>query len=461
VPLVVALVVTAGVVVGYVVHRDHTSAGAAPLPTASGSPAPVPSSPAPRGAVLPALQASAPEPTSAGVTLQLAADAHQLQRSAHLAGEVIDADTGTALWAHSPGAPEPPASTTKLLTAAAALTALGPNDRLVTSTAASGHTLYLVGGGDPTIVANRHSVYSPVYPRPATLAALAHRTAAALGSVHRVHLKLDVSKWTGPRAAVGWKPSYVTEGDITPPSPLEVNEGRTDPSDEFAPRTPNPAEQAGQVFAGLLEHDGVRVVGAVTGGTAPAGTPELAHVDSPPVSALVQRMLTVSDDDLAEALGRAVAIEAGLPASFAGAAQAVLAQVRSLGVSVTSVTLHDTSGLSHRDRITPRTLVDLLRAATASTHRDLRWILEGLPVAGLTGTLADRYQVKPSVTARGIVRAKTGTLTGVNTLAGTVVDRSGRLLVFAFMASHAALPGLTVPDLDDLAARLARCGCGG
>jgi D-alanyl-D-alanine carboxypeptidase/D-alanyl-D-alanine-endopeptidase (penicillin-binding protein 4) len=58
------------------------------------------------------------------------------------------------------------------------------------------------------------------------------------------------------------------------------------------------------------------------------------------------------------------------------------------------------------------------------------------------------------------VRAKTGTLSGVNTLAGEVVDRSGRLLVFAFLAPHAPSAGLTEAALDSLAARLVRCGCG-
>jgi serine-type D-Ala-D-Ala carboxypeptidase/endopeptidase (penicillin-binding protein 4) len=60
-----------------------------------------------------------------------------------------------------------------------------------------------------------------------------------------------------------------------------------------------------------------------------------------------------------------------------------------------------------------------------------------------------------------VLRAKTGTLTGVNTLAGLVVDRSGRQLAFAFLASNVTLPGLTVPALDRLAARLGACGCRG
>jgi D-alanyl-D-alanine carboxypeptidase/D-alanyl-D-alanine-endopeptidase (penicillin-binding protein 4) len=185
----------------------------------------------------------------------------------------------------------------------------------------------------------------------------------------------------------------------------------------------------------------------------------LGTVGSPTVTQLVQRMLTVSDDDLAEALGRAVARHQHLPASFAGAARAVTTTARGLGVPTRGVALQDTSGLSHDDRVTPAALVAVLRQATLPGRRQLRPLLAGLPVAGLTGTLSDRYLTRPSDRGAGVVRAKTGTLSRVNALAGTVVDRSGRLLVFAFLASHARLPGLTVPELDALATRLVACGC--
>lgn len=395
----------------------------------------------------------------AGVSSDLAAASHAVKLGAHLVGEVIDADTGAGLWSRGADLPEPPASTTKLLTAAAALSTLGPDYRLATTTRRAGRTVYLVGGGDPTLVRGGGSYFSPSYPRPASLAELAHRTVAALGGSRTVRLRLDTSAWSGPTMALGWKPSYVTEGDITPPSPLELNEGRVDPRNEFAARTQDPAAQAGAAFAVLLRKDGVRVVGQVTAGVPGADSSPLASVTSPPLAALVQRMLTVSDDDLGEALGRAVALKAGLAPTFDGAAAAVTAQVASLGVPIGGVSLEDTSGLSHRDRVTPRALVAVLRAAISPAHPQLRPIVEGLPVAGLTGTLALRYLDPPTSSAAGVLRAKTGTLTGVNALAGLVVDHSGRLLIFAFIASHAASPGLTMAAVDQLAARLARCGC--
>ena len=101
-------------------------------------------------------------------------------------------------------------------------------------------------------------------------------------------------------------------------------------------------------------------------------------------------------------------------------------------------------------------------AAPAQGARDtefLRPLLTGLPVAGGDGTLDDRFAPDaPSASGRGVVRAKTGTLTGVSSLAGLVTDADGRLLVFALM-SQRRQPGAVRPRLDAIAAQLSRCGC--
>ena len=115
------------------------------------------------------------------------------------------------------------------------------------------------------------------------------------------------------------------------------------------------------------------------------------------------------------------------------------------------------SGLSTLDRVTPRLLVATLRLL--AQRPELRPIVAGLPVAGFTGTLTDRYRSRQNRAGAGLVRAKTGTLAGVNTLAGTVVDADGRLLVFAFLTNRATGPDATEAALDRLAAALAGCGC--
>jgi serine-type D-Ala-D-Ala carboxypeptidase/endopeptidase (penicillin-binding protein 4) len=167
-------------------------------------------------------------------------------------------------------------------------------------------------------------------------------------------------------------------------------------------------------------------------------------------------MLTQSDNDLAEALGRLLARRDGQPATFSGAAAAVTTAVTALGVPTRGVHLYDASGLSRADRVTPRALVAVLRLATTS-DRDLSPLSAGLPVAGSTGTLADRYRSKASVVSAGVVRAKTGTLAGVSALAGQVVDADGRLLLFAFLTDHVPLPAPAEQALDRLSTALASC----
>ncbi|MDX3639953.1 D-alanyl-D-alanine carboxypeptidase, partial [Streptomyces sp. MB09-02B] len=90
---------------------------------------------------------------------------------------------------------------------------------------------------------------------------------------------------------------------------------------------------------------------------------------------------------------------------------------------------------------------------------ELRPVLTGLPVAGFTGTLRNRYP--GDATGTGVVRAKTGTLSNVNTLAGTVVDADGRLLAFAFLATETPLEntGPAKNLLTDATSALATCGC--
>jgi D-alanyl-D-alanine carboxypeptidase/D-alanyl-D-alanine-endopeptidase (penicillin-binding protein 4) len=369
-----------------------------------------------------------------------------------LAGLVVDAATGGTVFARRPDASLPPASTVKLLTAAAALEGLGPDATLSTSVLRSGRTLFLVGGGDMTLTDRPR----PGYPRAASLAALARRTAAALGTTGGpVALRYDATAWPGPATAPGWTPGYLSAGDVSRLSPLEVDEARLRRGQ--AQRSADPAAAAAAAFGAELRRNGVVVTGQPRPASASAAASRVATVTSAPVAALVERMLTVSDNDLAESLGRAAATAAGLPADFAGEAEAVLAAVRRLGVPMTGLRLYDASGLSRLDRVSPRALVAVLRASQRDDR--LAPAFEGLPVAGLTGTLADRYRTASSRAGAGVARAKTGTLAGVSALAGQVVDAAGRLLVFAFVTDHAPLPTPAEKALDRLVSRLAACSC--
>jgi D-alanyl-D-alanine carboxypeptidase/D-alanyl-D-alanine-endopeptidase (penicillin-binding protein 4) len=172
-------------------------------------------------------------------------------------------------------------------------------------------------------------------------------------------------------------------------------------------------------------------------------------------------MLLESNNVIAENLARHVAITRGRPASFSGAAAAEEKVLRGLGV--TGVSLVDGSGLSPRDRITPKALVAAVRLAASPARSGLRAAISGLPVAGFSGTLAPGGSVfaEAGPAALGVVRAKTGNLTTVASLAGIAYARDGQLLSFAFMADKLPAKGLAAAgaQIARLATALAGCGC--
>jgi serine-type D-Ala-D-Ala carboxypeptidase/endopeptidase (penicillin-binding protein 4) len=385
---------------------------------------------------------------------------------------VVADQSGQVLWSRSPDQQGTPASTEKVATAVAALDALGPGSHFTTKVVSgSGNSIVLVGGGDPTLAAGAAPLSD--YPQPATLQALAAETAKALKAAHRTQVQLDydASLYTGPGLAPGWPESYVTTGDATSITSLEVDQGRlttsgtpedADDPTNYRARSSDPAAVAAESFGDFLTADGITVAGEPSTGTAPSRAATLGSVSSPPLAVIVEQMLLESNNVIAENLARHVAIATGHPASFAGAAAAETAVLSRLGVR-TGLTLVDGSGLSPEDKIAPAALVQLLALAASPQHPGLRAAVTGLPVAGFAGTLSQGQSVFGDISgsARGVVRAKTGNLSTVAALAGLVYDRDGRVLVFAFDAG--SVPAADLQDaadsLNEAAGVLASCGC--
>ena len=424
---------------------------------------------APVGAHATDARATAP-PTASGLAAMLGAALPPAATGSGVGIEVADAGTGRVLYSANAGIPATPASTTKVVTAVAALTALGPDARFTTTVRQVGDTVVLVGGGDPTLAVNEYP--SSDYPRPATLAQLAAGTARALKARgnRSVRLGYDTALFSGPGMAQGWTDSLISTGNVTPIVALEADQGRLTPggaledSDDpvnFRPRTADPAGLTAAAFAALLAKDGITVTGTPEETAAPSSAPVLASVSSPPLAAIADQMLQESNNVIAENLARHVAIALGLPATFAGGAGAGLAELRRLGIT-TPISLVDGSGLSPQDAIAPETLVRVLSLAVGTPR--LRGALTGLPVAGFSGTLSAGGSVFGGIggPARGVVRAKTGNLATVASLAGLVYDRSGDLLLFAIMAPRVPSADQlqqAADALDSAAAGLATCGC--
>ena len=448
-----------------------------------------------------------PVPTSFTGALNSALSAAPL--GSDVTGQVTDAATGAVLYSKSSNRPQHPASTIKILTAIAILKALGPDARLTTNVTfdSVNNQVVLHGAGDSTLARVRSeasSLPAGQSARPATLSELAVRTAAALhkAGATNIHLGLDDSLFVGSSLAPGWKPSFVAAGVVSPVMALSADGGRVSAASNV--RSEDPAKAAAEYFAGRLRALGIKVAPIITrvtnpvdsagqnptkpvtstptpaltsstadvvaasasaasaasgpvvssstslgdGSQAPAATGPtvIASVQSPPIADLVERMLTRSDDDLAEALGHLAGGKLVGSASFEGGVRATKDTLEQSGLSMKGMRLADASGLSSLNELDSATFTHALSVVvenkpfTGSSVGTLWPVSSGLPIAGLTGTLSDRFTSAKTIRGRGVVRAKTGTLTGVIGLAGIVRDSHGRILIFDFDADHAPGP---------------------
>ena len=369
-------------------------------------------------------------------------------------GSVIDVGTGKVLFSHSSQTPLIPASTMKVLTCAAALSILGPEHRFRTSVVSpKAGQIVLVGGGDPYLATKAKT---EDYVRRASIGDLARRTAAALSQrkITEVRLGYDASLFAGPAWNPFWPDGY---GDqVSRVSALWVNEGRGGSS--VGPRSANPAKQAATEFAKALEKRGVSV-SAVAATEAPRSSTELAAVSSWPLQRIVEQILMTSDNDAAEVMLRQAAIGAGRRGTTANGVAVVRAQLIKFGAWHEGSEITDGSGLARQTRVPAATLATLLRLAAGNKHPELRPLVTGLAVAGVEGSLRVRFFDDASLAGRGVVRAKTGTLRKVHSLAGVVRTADGSLLSFAFLVNNPKNEYAANVWLDRVTTAISRCGC--
>ncbi|MFC3450634.1 D-alanyl-D-alanine carboxypeptidase/D-alanyl-D-alanine-endopeptidase [Amycolatopsis speibonae] len=377
-----------------------------------------------------------------------------------LTGTVVDASTGDVLWDKNSGTPLTPASTTKILVVAAALLSMDHGTQISTKVVqgADPGTAILVAGGDPSLTSLPLGTDSPLYPGAAHVDDLVAQVKKASGG-KITKVQLDISLFKGPTSAKGWDPEDTAAGNtyMAPVLPVMADGGRNDPKSDHAPRIANPAAALTQKIAGKLE--------AQAGGTttAPKDAKVLGEVKSQPLAEFANSLLQLSDNLMADVLARQIALAKGGEASFVGGAAATMDVLKQAGFDLTGVQINDGSGLSDQNKISAKVLSEILAVAAAPDGKDprtakLRPLLAGLPVAGGSGTLEKRYGDPASAAGRGWVRGKTGTLSGVNTLAGVVLDTDGRMLVFALMSSGSD-QNKGRAALDVVAATLHKCGC--
>lgn len=375
----------------------------------------------------------------------------------HVVAVVGDLTGGPPVFTSGTGAITP-ASITKLLTTTAALATYGPEATFTTRVVAGERPrdLVLVGGGDPFLASR--PVSSRTYPPRADVVTLA-REVAQTATTRKVRLSYDTSLFSGPAENPAWEPGYVPEGIVSPITSLWVDEGR---SPTGFGRVVDPALTAAQTFAEALTAEGVQVVGTPQPAVAAAGAVELGAVSSGPLAGIVQRILDVSDNEAAEVLAHHVGIAVSGVGSFEAGTAGVLQTLDGLGVDVTGDQLFDGSGLSRDNLVTASTFNQVLQLAASPAQPDLRAVIEGLPVAGFTGSLTYRFD-RGAPEGRGRVRAKTGTLAeaGVHSLAGVVTDLDGNAMSFVVAADRVKVAKALAARvaLDEVAAALAACHC--
>lgn len=373
----------------------------------------------------------------------------------HVGFIALDPESGSTLARMGSGV-FTPASTTKVLTAFAALASMDADTTFATRVVESAPgTIVLVGGGDPFL-----GVKDPKpgrYAHEATLIDLAKATAATLktAGTRSVTLAFDDSLFAGPDVSPRWKPSYVSGNIVTPVSALWADQGVA----ANGIRSRNPAQSAASTLASLLGDRGITVkLGART--TAPAEAKEVARVESATLSQILEAVTQHSDNQAAEVMFRHVAVAQGRPGTFADAAAEVRKLLSAHEIDTAGLVLNDGSGLSRDNLISPLTLAQTIRVA--ATDPRTASLVSDLPIAGFNGSIHDRFSSSKSKPGQGVVRAKSGTLTGVHSLAGFALDADGSEIVFAVMADKTGSSGLLEAKeaIDRVAAALAACRCG-
>lgn len=369
-----------------------------------------------------------------------------------LTAEVSDIETGKILWQRDAARLRVPASTTKLLTATAASTALDDDQRLETYVVQqTPGELIVVGEGDITLSAQPGKGF---FEDSASVQELAQAISGSITGQHIRRIIVDNSVREGDVFNSTWNRADIPGGNVANLDSVMLNAGRLDPLVDDSPRSTHPGADVAQLLAQELSARGIDTSGVsitVQNSTAasemtqhlqgqakdflPQGLTWLGEVQSAPLHTRIRDMLIHSDNLLAEAVGREIADARHQPRTFAGATTATIEQLQQQGIDVRGAVLKDNSGMSTSNRVSAHILDNVL-TFHRPTQAGRTQVIDSLPVSAAEGTLLNRYAVGSGAhAAAGWVRAKTGTLSGVNALAGTVTTIQGHVLAFAFLSN--------------------------
>jgi D-alanyl-D-alanine carboxypeptidase/D-alanyl-D-alanine-endopeptidase (penicillin-binding protein 4) len=371
-----------------------------------------------------------------------------------IAGSVILPATGEVLWEVGAEDPVVPASVLKLVTASAALRVLGPDFRFTTRVVEgfSPGEVWLVGGGDPTLSRTRSGA-TTYYTDPARVSDLVEQIILAAGDTRSSEafsrVGIDTSRYDAfPTWNDTWRPNAAALGFVAPVTALMVDGGRLAPGERLAQRTTDPVGQATTAF--------MRQLGETTGfwrsevvqGVAPSGGRVLAEVTSPPLSVLVDQMIRDSDNQIAEALIREVAVALSVTDVDEAAREGLALDTPDRGLFFAD----DGSGLSQRNTMTSAMATAVMADLVGDVDRAI--IVDALPTPGDQGSLLRRFSDVPDLWAD--ISGKTGSLSGVRSLAGVI--NADEVLVYSVFVTGPRVDDASRDVIDNLVARFYTCG---
>ena len=316
---------------------------------------------------------------------------------------VYDLTDDSTLYKFNPRQTMRPASTMKLLTSISALDHLGARYDIRTSLYYTGSVkdsvltgdLYCVGGMDPLFDTNDMKAFA--------------ESVKALG-IHTFRGKIVEVRGFKDSDLLG--EGWCWDDDNPTLSPLLI-----DKKDEFASR-----------LVQMLDKDSIFVDGPSTTGTLPKNALLLCSRSHKLVDVL-EPMMKNSDNLYAESMFYQLAASTGAsPAKASHGRQMILKTLQNAGVTG-QYKIADGSGLSLYNYVTPELLAKLLIYAYRKSGI-IRYLYVSLPIAGEDGTLKKRMKDSP---AHLNVRAKTGTVTGVSSLAGYALASNNHMLVFSII----------------------------
>jgi D-alanyl-D-alanine carboxypeptidase/D-alanyl-D-alanine-endopeptidase (penicillin-binding protein 4) len=409
---------------------------------------------------------------------------------------VRDARSGSTLYQHNPRTRLIPASNLKLLTTAAAMDVLGPQYRFATQLLSNGPqqgerltgNLYLRGLGDPT------TQFADYQALAAQLASQGVRQvqgdlvfddsffdAERLGvdwaqDDESTYYGAQISALTvSPNADFDAGTLIVTaKAPVIAGQPVTVslspptdyvklsNHAVSGPGDSYGitrqhgtnllqlTGTLAPGKQSRQwvsvweptqlvatLFEQALAQQGIEVLGRrVIGGASPGAARVLAEHQSAPLQALITPLLKLSNNNMSEALLKAMGRKTVNAGTAQAGAAAVAAFMRRQGLDPATLVQVDGSGLSRRNLVSSQNLTDLLLATARQPWFDA-WY-SALPIAGNTDRMTGgslRYRLRGTA-AENNLHAKTGSMAGVSSLSGYITDAHGRRLVFSMISNN-------------------------